>query len=141
MLCVVHCLRLSFGDCWTYLCFLSLDFKVLFWGGHLASWISKCLLLCICVFEHTCECTCMLVCVHAHVCMHTCVCMCMRMCTHVHTHEHAWPDVRCFHLCYFCKNIRLERAPGHCSLYLTAKTYGFVLCFIKESGYDLENIT
>lgn len=33
---------------------------------------------------------------------------------------------------------RLETCSRHYSMYLMAKTYGFILCSVKDTGYDLE---
>ena len=40
-----------------------------------------------------------------------------------------------------CKSARLDPCFRHYSVDLIDETYGFILCAIKDSGYDLENIT
>lgn len=40
-----------------------------------------------------------------------------------------------------CKTARLDPCSRHYSVDLIDETYGFILCSIKDSEYDLENIT
>lgn len=40
-----------------------------------------------------------------------------------------------------CKSARLDPCSRHYSVDLIDETYGFILCSIKDSRYDLENIT